>query len=47
VRVQAATPGTRFLAAHGRLAGSITIGEGFEFSEAETSAMLDDGAQAT
>jgi hypothetical protein len=40
-RVAPATPGSRFLAAHG-LAGSIKIGDDFEFSEAEIDAMLDD-----
>ena len=42
VRVEPATPGSRFLAAHGSLAGSITIGEDFEFSDEEIDAMLDD-----
>ena len=41
VRMAPATPGSRFLAAHGSLAGSIIIGEDFEFSEAEIDAMLD------
>ena len=41
VRVEPATPGSRFLAAEGTLAGSISIGEDFEFSEAEIDAMLD------
>jgi prevent-host-death family protein len=40
VRVEAATPGSRFLAAHGALAGSLRIGEDFEFSEDELDAML-------
>jgi prevent-host-death family protein len=35
VRVERPTPGSRFLAAYGSLAGAITIGEDFEFSEAE------------
>lgn len=42
VRVEPSTPGSRFLAAHGSLAGTITIGEDFELSEAEIDAMLDD-----
>ena len=42
VRVEPATPGSRFLAAHGSLAGSITIGDDFEFSDEEIDAMLDD-----
>jgi hypothetical protein len=40
--MEPATPGSRFLAAHGSLAGSITIGEDFEFSDEEIDAMLDD-----
>lgn len=36
VRIEpAGTPGARFLAAHGSLAGSIVIGEDFEFTDAE------------
>jgi prevent-host-death family protein len=42
VRVEPSTAGSRFLAAHGSLAGSIEIGEDFELSEAEIEAMLDD-----
>jgi len=42
VRVEPATPGSRFLAAHGSLAGSIAVGEDFEFSDEEIDAMLDD-----
>jgi prevent-host-death family protein len=42
VRIEPATPGSRFLAAHGSLAGAITIGEDFELSDAEIKAMLDD-----
>jgi len=42
VRVEPATPGSRFLAAHGSLAGAITIGDDFEFSDAEIDAMLDE-----
>jgi prevent-host-death family protein len=42
VRIEPSTPGSRFLAARGALAGSISIGEDFEFSEAEIDAMLGD-----
>jgi prevent-host-death family protein len=42
VRVEPSTPGSRFLAAHGSLAGSITIGDDFEFSDAEIDAMFDE-----
>jgi prevent-host-death family protein len=42
VRVEPATPGSRFLAAHGSLAGSIAIADDFELSEEETDAMLDE-----
>ena len=42
VRVEPAPPGARFLAAHGVLAQSITIGEDFELSDAEIDAMLED-----
>ena len=42
VRVEPSTPGSRFLASHGKLAGSITIAENFEFSDAEIEALLDD-----
>jgi hypothetical protein len=41
-RVAPATPGSRFLAADGRIAGSIKVGDDFEFSEAEIDAILDD-----
>jgi hypothetical protein len=34
-------PGARFLAARGSLAGQITIGEDFEFTEAEIDELLD------
>ncbi len=44
VRVEPSTPGSRFLAAQGSLAGSITIGADFELSDAEIDAMLDDPA---
>jgi prevent-host-death family protein len=40
VRIEPATPGSRFLAARGALAGSISIGDDFEFSEAEIEDML-------
>ena len=42
VRVEPATPGSRFLAAHGSLAGALTIGEEFEFSDEELDAILDE-----
>jgi prevent-host-death family protein len=42
VRVEPASPGSRFLAARGILAESITIGEDFELSDAEIDAMLED-----
>jgi prevent-host-death family protein len=42
VRIEPAPPGSRFLAAHGSLGASITIGDDFEFSEEEIDAMLDD-----
>ncbi|HEY5197813.1 MAG TPA: type II toxin-antitoxin system prevent-host-death family antitoxin [Solirubrobacteraceae bacterium] len=35
------SPGVRFLAARGSLAGRITIGEDLEFTEAEIDEMLD------
>lgn len=44
VPVEPATPGSRFLAAHGSLAHAIAIGDDFELSEAEIDAMLDDRA---
>ncbi|HEX6388295.1 MAG TPA: type II toxin-antitoxin system prevent-host-death family antitoxin [Solirubrobacteraceae bacterium] len=44
VRVEPATPGSRFLAAHGSLAGSIKIADDFEFSEEELDAILDEPA---
>jgi antitoxin (DNA-binding transcriptional repressor) of toxin-antitoxin stability system len=40
VRVEPSTPGSQFLNAHGSLAGSITIGEDFELSNAEFDSML-------
>ena len=42
VPVEPSTPGSRFLAAHGSLAGAISISEDFEFSEEELDVMLDD-----
>jgi prevent-host-death family protein len=36
-------PGPRFLSARGSLAGRISIGEDFEFTEREIDEMLDDG----
>jgi prevent-host-death family protein len=42
VRVEPAPPGSAFIAAHGSLAGSVEIGEDFEFSDEEIDAMLDD-----
>lgn len=42
VRVDPATAGSRFLAAHGELAGAIAIGPGFELSDDEIDAMLAD-----
>ena len=42
VPVEPSSPGSRFLAAGGKLAGSITIGEDFDFSDAEIDALLDD-----
>lgn len=44
VRVEPSTPGSRFLAAEGSLASSITIGEDFEFSDADIDDMLDEPA---
>jgi prevent-host-death family protein len=40
VRVEPATPGSRFLAAHGALADSISMREDFEFSDEEIDALL-------
>jgi prevent-host-death family protein len=42
VPVEPSTPGSRFLAAHGTLAGAITVGKDFEFSDEEIDALLDD-----
>jgi prevent-host-death family protein len=44
VRVEPPTPGSRFLAARGSLAGQIEIGADFELSEAELDELLDDEA---
>lgn len=44
MRIAPPTPGSRFLAAEGRLAGSIVLADDFELSEAEIDAMLDDPA---
>jgi prevent-host-death family protein len=42
VRVEPPTPGTRFLAAQGSLAESITLSDDHEHSDAEIDAMLED-----
>ena len=43
VRIEPAqAPGARFLAAHGSLAGRLSIAEDFEFTEAELDEMLDE-----
>ena len=39
---RAESVGQRFLAARGSLAGRITLGEDFEFSDAEVGELLDD-----
>lgn len=44
VRIAPSTPGSRFLAAEGSLAGSIVIGEDFELTDAEIDAILNDSA---
>lgn len=45
VRIEPATsPGARFLAARGALAGRIRIGEDFELSESELDEILDEPA---
>lgn len=41
VALDQTSPGAQFLAAHGSLAGSIRIGDDFEFTEAELDEMLD------
>jgi prevent-host-death family protein len=40
VRIEPMTPGQRFLATRGSLAGQIVIGDDFEFTEAELDEML-------
>ena len=35
------TPGARFLAAHGTMAGKIIIGDDFEFTDDEIDEMID------
>lgn len=42
VAVESPTPGSRFLAAHGSLAGQIAIGADFELTDAEIDALLDE-----
>lgn len=44
VRVAPLTPGSRFLAAEGALAGAVEIADDFELSEAEIDAILDEPA---
>ena len=44
VRVAPPTPGSRFLAAEGSLAGSIVIGDDFELGDEELDAILDEPA---
>ncbi len=44
VRIAPGTPGARFLEARGSLAGSIELGDDFEFSEAELDAILEEPA---
>lgn len=41
VPLEQASPGARFLAASGSMAGEIRIGEDFEFTDAELDEMLD------
>ena len=41
VPIEPSPPGSRFLAAHGCLAQSISIGEDFEFTDEELDEMLD------
>jgi prevent-host-death family protein len=38
---RSAGPGTKFLAAHGSLAGQISIADDFEFTDAELDELLD------
>lgn len=42
VAVEPPTPGSRFLAAHGSLAGQIAIGPDFELTDTEIDALLDE-----
>jgi prevent-host-death family protein len=42
VRVEPATPGSQFLAAHGVLAGAVRTAGDFEFSEQELDELLDE-----
>jgi prevent-host-death family protein len=42
VRIDRATPGSRFLAAHGSLSGRITIADEFEFTDDELDEFLDE-----
>jgi prevent-host-death family protein len=44
VRIEPATPGSRFLAARGSCVGAIVIGDDFELSDAEIDEMLDEPA---
>lgn len=44
VRAEPVSPGSRFLAAEGSLAGAIEIGDAFEFSDAELDEILDEPA---
>lgn len=41
-RIERATPGSRFLAARGSLAGRIAIGDDFEFTDTELDELLDE-----
>ncbi len=43
-RLDPPSPGERFLSVRGTLAGSISIGDDFELSDAEIDEMLDDPA---
>lgn len=44
VRIEPPTPGVRFLAAQGCLAGRITISDDFEFTDDEVDELLDEPA---
>jgi prevent-host-death family protein len=44
VRVEPPTPGSRFLAAEGSLAGAIAVGDAFELTDAELDEILDEPA---